>query len=641
MTSRRNEYTATPLYTTSLDHDAFLCNEVSTTSPSLDQTAPRRSGSFGKKSLRSVLGKAMPVRRSSTGKQRGGLLAAGSLVDVGDYDVPLVLSPTLEGGASSSSCTSTSCGSHAPQLHPARRSPPERLPSTASQPSTAARPSVGQSSSAFEHLMLIRNASVSATAATDVEPIAVATPPVAAIPPPVALPPTTLPAEGIAPERRFSGARAPRSIEGGTSRGATPAAAECPSSVDRRFSGARAPRSLTTSSLTTTSTVPTTVPTTVPATVPATVPTAAAAPASSMGALPPSAPSADETADALAASIAALFEMGFEDALVRTALADSDGDPAAAFERVLTLNARVSSLPPSPEAAATHTHAAAGAPAAADGGGVDLSAGEVGVAGAAHASQASIPIATAAPRGSCNRSADARPPLAEPISPSSVPAPMPAPIAQPVTPGTATTHSGALPIAQPLASPIAAAASLPVATATPLSPSGAHLPSAAPSPPSLVSLISFFERELGLSGPMLQVVDGACAMLEVRARGSAIHRAVLCWQALGAPPLAEVPAASAAAVCNTASMPCPVVAQPVDAQVITATAVATAAAAQPVESGAGAAGPAGPPRSGAGGRRPAGPNAQPWACSVCTFEHASASNMSFLTCELCGSPRPD
>ena len=58
--------------------------------------------------------------------------------------------------------------------------------------------------------------------------------------------------------------------------------------------------------------------------------------------------------------------------------------------------------------------------------------------------------------------------------------------------------------------------------------------------PSLISLVKMFERELGLTGPMLRVVDEACAMLEVQVSGSAIFRAIQCWEALGSPPLEEL-----------------------------------------------------------------------------------------------------
>ena len=81
---------------------------------------------------------------------------------------------------------------------------------------------------------------------------------------------------------------------------------------------------------------------------------------------------------------------------------------------------------------------------------------------------------------------------------------------------------------------------VPAPTEQPASPTALEVSVADSSLPSLISIVKLLERELGLVGPMLRVVNDACTLLEVALEGSMLERALQCWAALGSPHLEAV-----------------------------------------------------------------------------------------------------
>ena len=378
-------------------------------------------------------------------------------------------------------------------------------------------------------------------------------------------------ASNVPPERRFSGARAQRTPPGGPSEGdAAPSmtptlAGTASTSMSRRFSGARAPRSLDPQ----------------------------AVQASEAQAAAPAAPHPPPqlTADSL-------LEMGFGDARVRAALARSGGDPVAALDWLLS------------------------------GLGIPIdepldSVGSSSVASASHsADPACVPTAVFTPVGV---------PLGGPAA-----AVVPLAAATPSASSTAAASSSTT----AASSSAAAASSSTTDSAAEVAPTAGDAPSTADTPP-LVELVTLFERQLGLSGPLFHVVDEACGMLGVPRRGSAIHKASLCWRALGSP---EAPLGAAGTSAGTSGASDPVIARPVGESEV---AVANAADGPPPDAQPAAASSVSSAGSrAAGGVRAArGPSQRavaiaPWTCAVCTFEHSSPSNIGFLSCEVCETPRP-
>ena len=147
------------------------------------------------------------------------------------------------------------------------------------------------------------------------------------------------------------------------------------------------------------------------------------------------------------------------------------------------------------------------------------------------------------------------------------------------------------------------------------------------------------EGALGLSGGDLHVVDTACTMLQVpRRRGSLRDRALTCWEKLGSPALPQPGGGGASnAVGGPSVLGGVAIARPVsDGEAMYL--------AQSAAGGEVACGGAGASSSGGGGASSsspslAGPSA-PWTCAVCTFLHDTPSNVSFLACEICGTPKP-
>ena len=155
----------------------------------------------------------------------------------------------------------------------------------------------------------------------------------------------------------------------------------------------------------------------------------------------------------------------------------------------------------------------------------------------------------------------------------------------------------------------------------------------------LAHLVALLEGALGLSGGDLHVVDTACTMLQVpRRRGSLRDRALTCWEKLGSPALPQPGGGGASnAVGGPSVLGGVAIARPVsDGEAMYL--------AQSAAGGEVACGGAGASSSGGGGASSsspslAGPSA-PWTCAVCTFLHDTPSNVSFLACEICGTPKP-
>jgi len=149
--------------------------------------------------------------------------------------------------------------------------------------------------------------------------------------------------------------------------------------------------------------------------------------------------------------------------------------------------------------------------------------------------------------------------LAPPLAPASAltpspPLPTPVPL-DPEQPAAVCTTSEQVPSRARLAELSSSAEPRSSATSSrPLLPATGSSPTVPPaSPPSLVSLVGLFERELGLTGPLLHVLDATCTMLEVPQHGSAFEKALRCWHVLGSPPLQAPTAASATAASATAA----------------------------------------------------------------------------------------
>ena len=525
--SRRtaNEYATTPLYTSSLDADEpLVTGEASPEDPQEEGDLSQR-----RPSMRSLLNAAVHARRS---RQSGGasLLSAGSVVDVGDYTAPIVLTPGA-GFADEPNpffCSSSS-GAQAPPAVPLPRSqgfqrPRQPSSATASEPGSSDRQPVTVSASSFVAAAQPPPPTADLLGLAD-GPADGASPPTTAAPATDRSPATD---RGPAIDRRYSGARAPRTLGSRTSRSDVSCADSCRSATPEEEAVMH--RSLA---------------------------------------------STDDYSSS-SPVLQSLYEMGFEEGLVRTAISDCHGDVVAALERLLSLNERLDSR-----------------------------------------SGGNTQAGTSPPRPQRDRSAQreemAR--LARWAHPESEPRPQATQVPATLVP---ESEASAAPGSLPVATPVAMAAPGPIAEAVSV-PAGA--PSELPTPPTLVALVDYFERELGLNGPMLQVVDDACSMLQVPVKGSASLKALRCWESLGSPP----DLSRAAPIAR----PPPVYAQPVEAHPVQF---------QPVEAQPVAA----LPFEAHSARQPSERTiAEPWTCSVCTFEHTSPNNMAFLNCEICGSARTE
>ena len=216
-------------------------------------------------------------------------------------------------------------------------------------------------------------------------------------------------------------------------------------------------------------------------------------------------------------------------------------------------------------------------------------------------------------------------------------------------------------------------------------------------PPRLSQLISLFKSEFGLEGGMMSVLEDACTLLDVPNRGAAIERAAQCWRELGSPAVPEDAGQPMAEPASTSMSPqtdaaadhgadvTVAVALPVGLlpptqlppqQPVGATSMATAlplACALPTTSSAASAVSTGASSGGGGGRGGGGGGSSsagagsssgagggaggagdgagngagsnglmtgPWECAACTFRHDTPTNMGFLACEICETPRP-
>ena len=137
--------------------------------------------------------------------------------------------------------------------------------------------------------------------------------------------------------------------------------------------------------------------------------------------------------------------------------------------------------------------------------------------------------------------------------------------------------------------------------------------------PSLDNLVACLEQQLGVSGGVLVVVDGACEMLDLpKRRGTVQQRAMRCWEKLGCPEVLALPEIATAVIWPAA--------RPWDGieQLPTA------------ESASGAGSSSSAPAAGSSSQ--AAP--VPWSCGACTFFHDSPADMGFLACALCATPKP-
>ena len=137
--------------------------------------------------------------------------------------------------------------------------------------------------------------------------------------------------------------------------------------------------------------------------------------------------------------------------------------------------------------------------------------------------------------------------------------------------------------------------------------------------PSLDNLVACLEQQLGVSGGVLVVVDGACEMLDLpKRRGTVQQRAMRCWEKLGCPDVLALPEIATAVIWPAA--------RPWDGieQLPTA------------ESASGAGSSSSAPAAGSSSQvAPV-----PWSCGACTFFHESPADMGFLACALCATPKP-
>lgn len=159
-------------------------------------------------------------------------------------------------------------------------------------------------------------------------------------------------------------------------------------------------------------------------------------------------------------------------------------------------------------------------------------------------------------------------------------------------------------------------------------------------PPDLASLVALLEVQLRVSGGPISVVDEACTQLNVpRRRGSVHERAIKCWQALGAPaPQLPVPTAVPAAGSGSSASSGGVAMGLAVNLALDAPSHLPTYSLDMLAQGAAAAG--GGEGSGATASSSREATVQAWTCAVCTYAHDTPQNKGYLSCEMCGAPKP-